>query len=191
MIKKVGSCLYAHSSNIQGLIDELFKKPNENAELLRNLRGTHEIILTDIDDENFENGSYIIKVNRKQNTISYITCPTWNVVYEPIVEKSYLFNCNNQTFRVIEDGKRVYHHKWMFVTDDYLGFDIQDCKNRSEVLNNIPEFKEKKSLIGNKDYWSAFMIRYKLPIIGKDLIGDSVYWFEINMKYVDSRLRQI
>lgn len=191
MIKKVGSCLYAHSSNIQGIIDELFKKVDKNTDVLQNLRAAHNFILNDVEDEDIETGSYIIKVNTKQNSISFITCPTWDAVYEPIVKRSYVFNYNKQTYRVIEDGQRVYHHKWMFVSEDYLGFDIEDCKNRSEILNKIPEFREKKSLIGNKDYWSAFMLRYKLPIIGKELIGDSVYWFEVNMRYVDVRLRQM
>ena len=65
-------------------------------------------------------------------------------------------------YKVTEDGRitltrqktipQIYHHKWLFVKDDYKGFDVEESKKRSIKWLSVSD-KINMSKIGYKNYW--------------------------------------
>jgi hypothetical protein len=45
----------------------------------------------------------------------------------------------------------IYHHKWLFVDDDYDGFNLEVSRRRSETWTQIPDIDN--SRIGRRSYW--------------------------------------
>lgn len=95
----------------------------------------------------------IIKYNDRNRTVSFINSPDFNKSDEPIVGDSY---------KVREDGRvtitrqksdpQIYHHKWLFVKDDYKGFDVEESKYRSTQWLEVSD-RINMSKIGTKSYW--------------------------------------
>lgn len=50
----------------------------------------------------------------------------------------------------------IYHHKWLFVADDYRGFDVAESKARSEQWIALGDVD--RSRIGRKSYWEASVV---------------------------------
>ena len=100
----------------------------------------------------------IIKYNDKFKTISFINSPDFDRADEPIV---------GDAIKVREDGTitmtrqkripQIYHHKWLFVKDDYKGFDINKSKKRSEEWLQVSD-KINMSKIGTLNYWQDVVI---------------------------------
>ena len=149
MVKKVVYAYYAHKSNIDELMQYV---KNEDRNLFFALVQRY----IDIPNSLFD----IIKYDGKTHNISLIKCPTWNFLWEPVVGDSYCFrNLNN--YKVIKGGSKVYHNKWMFVADDYTGFDVQASKRRTEMLENtIENYDKMKSRIGNISVWYSLLEQY-------------------------------
>jgi hypothetical protein len=95
----------------------------------------------------------VVKYNRKNKTFSLIYSPGFNTEHEPAILSSF----NPQTGKTIKynpDNPPIYHHKWMFVGNDYRGFDVEESKRRSiwwksEIGNN----RKISSRIGYKRFW--------------------------------------
>ena len=151
-MKRVGTCLYVHKSNIKELIEKL---SSENLNILENVLNFHKENLDFIFD--------IVKINIKNGNVSLIASPTWDILNEPIVEDSLCFKSDG-TFKVIKGGTKLYHHKWQFVSEDYKGFNVNQSKQRSKEWGSIPEINSNKSKIGNKDYWYTLLKKYNIPI---------------------------
>ena len=101
-----------------------------------------------------------IKTNRTPKS------PNWDSAQEPLAT----------TGLKVSDGKikklninQIYHHKWLFVKDDYKGFNVDDSVKRS--LAWLPLRKEDKiknvkwSSIGRQKAWNTVV-----PHIPKDWI---------------------
>ena len=65
-----------------------------------------------------------------------------------------------QVVTVYADGRAVrrcyrdppiYHHKWLFVRDDYDGFDVAESRTRSERIMMLEGVDH--SRIGKRQYW--------------------------------------
>jgi hypothetical protein len=101
--------------------------------------------------------------------ISFLLSPDWNSSPEPRIAYSYVVHTNPTGF---PDGGNcvkfldfrskhiIYHHKWMFVSDDYTGFDVNASREWSRYWTNHPAVKalakrdpKWRSKIGNYDYW--------------------------------------
>jgi len=50
----------------------------------------------------------------------------------------------------------IYHHKWLFVADDYQGFDVVASKTRSEQWIALGDVD--RSRIGRKSYWEERVV---------------------------------
>lgn len=102
----------------------------------------------------------IIKIDVKKSTVSFINSFDWDSNNEPSVGDSYIVKEDNST-KFTKGSNLIYHHKWMFVKDDYTGFDVSESKKRSELWMNHPyiiKLKNDKtekfnSRIGRRDYW--------------------------------------
>ncbi|CAH7370029.1 conserved hypothetical protein [Vibrio crassostreae] len=105
---------------------------------------------------------HIIKVGK--STVSFISCPTFDDLEEPIVGASVQVDENgNMKFTPQASNPLLYHHRWMFVADTYDEFCIDGSKRRScwwkaKVGNN----KEISSRIGRKAYWEKLLIHLEV-----------------------------
>ena len=96
----------------------------------------------------------IVKYNTKTRDITFTYSPDWDTADEPIVGDAILVRKDGST-RFIKQHKDpwIYHHKWMFVADDYVGFDVEKSKQRSKEWVSIPGIN--KSKIGKLSYWEG------------------------------------
>lgn len=95
----------------------------------------------------------VVKYHINRNSVSFLQSDDFDSAPEPIVGDSWI---------VYEDGRRqfyrqpenpfIYHHKWLFVADDYTGFDVEVSKARSASWLPLMQPGE-HLLIGRQDYW--------------------------------------
>jgi len=93
----------------------------------------------------------IIKWDKKDNSMSFIESVDFNISDEPIVGDSIKIDDNQVKYRKKPNKDQIYHHKWMFVKDDYKGFNYIGSKLRS--LKWYKNFDYDSKRIGYKDYW--------------------------------------
>ena len=142
-MKKVGTAMYVHKSNI----DELLSK------LTTSEKNRIKKIISDFDKE-----YAIIKYDKGK--LSLIESNNWDTVNEPDVGNSYCFDSSaisSNVYKTIKASGKIYHNKWMFVSESYKGFDINKAKERTKLWNSIPDIKSHKSRIGNKSYWEKLL----------------------------------
>ena len=149
MVKKVGTSIYVHKSNLKELLDNI--KDIAEKERIQNVLQKNKF--------SFE----IIKYDKKNKNISLIECPTWNILQEPIVGDSHLYKLNNE-IKLIKGNKTVYHSKELFVNEDYKGFDIEKAKQRTKEWNNITNINKLKKYIGNISFWYQLLKENNLEI---------------------------
>jgi hypothetical protein len=96
----------------------------------------------------------IVKYNTKTQSISFIECNDFDTNPEPIVGDVTIINGKN--IKKIKSPKDpwIYHHKWLMVTEDYEGFNVQESILRSESWMN-KGFD--CSRIGKLSYWNKLM----------------------------------
>lgn len=149
-MKKVGSAMYVHKSNLEELKSNLSK---EEANRIQNII------------DNFSNNFAIVKYDRGK--LSLIESDNWDSANEPDVGDSYCFMVGEKSstnFKTIKKSGKIYHNKWMFVDKSYTGFDIEEAKKRTKEWNSIPDIKEHKSRIGNKTYWIELLNKNGIKI---------------------------
>jgi len=140
--KKVGSCTYIHHQYFPFYPPLPLKNFNKAVKKLpRSFLGLFTII----------------KYDSKTGNISFINSPDWTVSPEPVVGDIYTVTPKGEVkFRKFnQNSPQIYHHKWMFVADDYKGFDVEASKKRSEAWEKL---KPNKSKIGYKKYWEAEVV---------------------------------
>lgn len=158
MIKQVGTAKYAHKSNVNELVAKCFKTKLEGQLFLQFL---DKVVLQGIVFD-------IIKYDK--GNVTLIESPDWNIANEPIVGTCYRWKLNEWlrtewvTPVVTQNYKQIYHNKWMFVSDNYRGFDIEQAKRRSQLWNSLPDIKEVKNKIGYKDFWQQYLAQYGLSL---------------------------
>ena len=110
----------------------------------------------------------IIKINPVENggAVTFCYSPDWKTATEP--ECGPMVGVSGLTtgplkFRVTKPpaDPYIYHHKWMFVEDDFPGFSVAAAKRWSEAWENSPVVRGLNAdknehfrlRIGKKDYW--------------------------------------
>ena len=95
----------------------------------------------------------VVKYHAGRNSVSFLQSLDFDTASEPTVGSGWV---------VYEDGRTqlyrqpsnpfIYHHKWLFVADDYLGFDVAASRVRSEdwLPMMLPG---EHMLIGRREYW--------------------------------------
>jgi hypothetical protein len=151
MLKRVGYNLYAHKSNIEELRSKLTEEMNVYLD---------SVIMCM--EKEIDAPYHIIKVDTKGKKISLIECFDWDKHYEPVVGDSYCFDTKTGLYSMKKGGTKVYHHRWMFVSDTYKGFNLEKSKQRTWLLWDIPEFQENKNRVGSLQYWEKFLKKYSL-----------------------------
>lgn len=76
---------------------------------------------------------------KQPNIVRFDTCPGFNFQEEPMVGHMFFVNVS---FGVVTDkyNNQIYHHKWLWVTEDYDGFDVHESYEWSKLwLSKLPE----------------------------------------------------
>ncbi|HJP08339.1 MAG TPA: hypothetical protein QF882_12895, partial [Arenicellales bacterium] len=113
----------------------------------------------------------IVKHNSKDDIVSFIKSPNWNTVDEPLATTGLKVLSNGTTKEL--NINQIYHHKWLFVKNDYKGFDVEESIKRSLAWlplrkdNKIKDFKW--ASIGRQDSWDKV-----IPHIPKLSVGGQV-----------------
>lgn len=77
--------------------------------------------------------------NKKTNAIRFDEAPDFDTAREPHVGK-YLYTYGGTCVTRIGYSNAIWHHKWLWVMDDYAGFNVAESKHWSEKwLSKIPE----------------------------------------------------
>lgn len=113
----------------------------------------------------------IIKVNTEESSVVFAESPDWNTASEP-AQGRWERIANLDTPRPeyssckMQDNPMIYHHKWMFVKDDYQGFDVKESMTWSEtwknsdVVNRLVKDPSTKFYrrIGRQQYWKDMVL---------------------------------
>lgn len=150
--KKMGNDLYIHKDYIDEYVDPDFIQKRINY-LPVGVKFT------------------IIKINRKDKYISFIYSPDFDTADEPIVSDAYKVK-NDGAVTLTREKKvpQIYHHKWLFVKDDYIGFSVAKSKERSKKWLSVSD-KINMAKIGSKRYWEDVV----LPLLESD---DDIYDYD-------------
>lgn len=101
----------------------------------------------------------IVRIDRSSNKVALIESVDFDTANEPLVGRSALFT-NNKILKITNPSMNplIYHHKWMFVQDDYQEFNVQEAKERSLKWKALlGTNREVSSKIGRKSYWEAWI----------------------------------
>jgi len=147
--KRVGSCVYVHRQYESQVIPE---DVLENAKKLMKWEDINHNLSPCYD---------CVKWNKKTGAITFqwsnYTFDKWD---EPEVGKCILVKDN--TIRTLPRPKeqQIWHHKWMWVADDYTGFNVEESKARSRLWEPYVT-KEEKRKIGYKSFWDSIKKRWE------------------------------
>lgn len=145
-MKQVHTALYVHKSNLNELFD---KVQDKDLEIF--------IQQTDVDYD-------VVKYDK--GNVTLIKASDWDTANEPLIDYTVLFKAGSLSEPGVKriNGRQIYHNKWMFVSPDYTGFNVEEAKERTAIWNSIPDIKSHKSRIGNKTYWISLLNQYGIPV---------------------------
>jgi hypothetical protein len=102
----------------------------------------------------------IIKFTPKENSISFILSPDFDESYHPKIVQSAKLNLNNKSIPVkifrYKNNVKIYHHRWLFVKDEYEGFDVGKDKRWSDLWSRVPHLNHTK--YGTLKYWESITL---------------------------------
>lgn len=170
-MKKIGGANYVHNTNINELSFEE-----------RKLISRAEQLLLSVDIYAFLAWE-VVKVDLKNNSVTFIECDDWDEASEPTVGDAHKITVgipenNKKEVHTIqlESGEeiqgvyhltkkkknpQIYHNKWMFVSEDYKGFDIEEAKDWSKKWQSVIP-KGHSSKYGYRDYWENLLKEHGL-----------------------------
>lgn len=103
---------------------------------------------------------HVVKFNPKNNNISFIISNDFDTNPEPSVNGGMVVKANGDKI-LFADAGWIYHHKFLFVSDDYTGFDVEESKQRSLDWVSLPGID--RTRIGQRKFWDANVI----PLLDK------------------------
>ena len=99
----------------------------------------------------------VIKYVLADDTVSFIESPDFDSADEPTVGNLYTIkNDGKASFRRKLTDPWIYHHKWLFVADDYAGFDAAASKLRSRQWLSLDDIDFQR--IGKESFWTEHVV---------------------------------
>ena len=158
--KFIGGCVYIHKSELKRIgmpcVANIVSHapPNTHYEVLK-IRLTHGTV----------------------TSVSLINSPDWTTSNEPIIDgclKISIDNDSNVTINqcsVRKNNALIYHHKWLFVSEDSNLFDLHHSMLRSiEWLSISSKTNLNKSKIGGVNFWDNWLFENNIsPRIPQEL----------------------
>jgi hypothetical protein len=94
----------------------------------------------------------VVKLNLRTKAVSFVQCSDFDTASEPTIGDIVTIDVDGNARRRSQPrDPEIYHHKWLFVADDYPGFDVEKSKQRSLACLALEQVDRKK--IGRKSYW--------------------------------------
>lgn len=104
----------------------------------------------------------IVKYCTTTGDFSFTFSPDFDTADEPLVSDSLLVKADGSVkFFPQQNDPFIYHSKHLFVEADYVGFDFAAARDRSKLIDSIPNLD--KTRIGRLSYWQENV----LPILAK------------------------
>lgn len=99
----------------------------------------------------------ILKIKKDLSSISFINSRDFDTSDEPSLYESIKVDNDGKIkyTKYDEFNPPIYHHKWLFVKDDYKGFDVEESKERSKIWLSKKDIDFTR--IGYKKYWDNFI----------------------------------
>jgi len=97
----------------------------------------------------------VVKYIPKTKTFSFIISKDFDTNPEPSVNGGITIK-EDGSAKEFKDAGWIYHHKFLFVLDDYKGFDVEKEKQRSLKWSSLEGIE--KSKIGQRKYWDDNVI---------------------------------
>jgi hypothetical protein len=89
--------------------------------------------------------------------VSFVQCPGFDDEPEPSIGGVVTVRADGTLQRrAVPSDPPIYHHKWLFVEDDYAGFDVAESQRRSAAWLVLPGVD--KSRIGRRSYWETQVV---------------------------------
>ncbi|HBJ34344.1 MAG TPA: hypothetical protein DDZ51_06190 [Planctomycetaceae bacterium] len=99
----------------------------------------------------------VVKYSERATTVSFIDSPDFDDASEPIVGDLETVTFDGKVSKRAQMADPyIYHHKWLFVKDDYLGFDVESSKQRSRSWLHLDGIDKKR--IGRLSYWTEHVV---------------------------------
>lgn len=99
----------------------------------------------------------VVSYSPSTGTITFTECCDFDTADEPSVGDQIVVKSSGIFRKILSDKENpwIYHHKWLFVKDDYTGFDVEVSKHRSEEWMKMSDIDYTR--IGKKKFWECFM----------------------------------
>lgn len=96
----------------------------------------------------------VVKLHRAKQTVSFIRVVGFDTEPEPAIGELIVVRSDGSCRHMAPpDDPYIYHHKWLFVADDYNGFDVEESKARSRTWIALSDVD--RTRIGRKSYWDT------------------------------------
>lgn len=100
---------------------------------------------------------HVVKLNLRTGAVSFIQCVDFDTAPEPTVGEIVTIDVEGNSRQRSQPGDpEIYHHKWLFVGDDYAGFNVQQSKQRSLAWSALEGIDRKR--IGRRSYWNQVVV---------------------------------
>lgn len=99
----------------------------------------------------------LLRISTIDSSVGFYNCVEFDTVNEPVAGECISVKINEGTFPTItrKTINQIFHHKWLWVFDDYTGFDVAESVARSESwlkYDDVPF-----AVIGHKDKWEEWL----------------------------------
>jgi len=99
----------------------------------------------------------VVKHNEQNGNVSFVHCPDFDTAHERATgEFAVVRQDGSISLHASLADPYIYHHKWLFVRDDYGGFDLAASQSRSLAWMSLSDVD--KSLIGKASYWNRHVV---------------------------------
>ena len=99
----------------------------------------------------------IVKYVPKTGAVTFINSPDFDKADEPMVGDQLLVKQDGSKRLMKPSGDPwIYHHKWLWVKDNYKGFNVEKAKSRSLAWMSLSDIDY--SRIGKKSFWEKNVV---------------------------------
>jgi hypothetical protein len=96
----------------------------------------------------------VVKLNLATESFSFVAVADFDTAPEPTIGTVIAVSTDGYCRRIQPPKDPfIYHHKWLFVADDYDGFDVEESKARSRAWMALVDVD--RTRIGRRSYWQS------------------------------------
>jgi hypothetical protein len=96
--------------------------------------------------------------NPKKGFLRFDEAPNFDYAREPIPGETITVDYVNGTVGKLKSIDSIWHHKWLWVKDDYKGFNV----NKSKEWSRLWTSKFKETAVGRDHLWKEQLTKYGL-----------------------------